>query len=151
MPLRQELALGSDVPVLGFGMEDLDVPLHRVRLRSDLLSGDVMSLQYLVVSLLTSWCASFQLFFPPALLPSQSIKKSEGEIGLSDSFLCGNDDAVPPAGSTEVGVSNGGGELFVDRFFFVKDGVLMRKITPLCASPADDWCVTTQIVVPQPY
>lgn len=42
LPLGQESALGSYVPVLGFGMEDLDVPLHRVRLRSDLLSGDVI-------------------------------------------------------------------------------------------------------------
>lgn len=33
--------MGFEVPVLGFGMEDLDVPLHRVCIRSELLSGDV--------------------------------------------------------------------------------------------------------------
>lgn len=35
--------------------------------------------------------------------------------------------------------------------FYVEDGLLMRKYTPPCASPADDWCVSTQIVVPCPY
>lgn len=34
-------ALGLDLTMLGFGIEDLDVPLRKVRLRSDLLSGDV--------------------------------------------------------------------------------------------------------------
>lgn len=33
--------MGSDVPVLGFCMEDIDVPLHRVCVESDLVSGEV--------------------------------------------------------------------------------------------------------------
>lgn len=35
--------------------------------------------------------------------------------------------------------------------FYLKDGVLMRKYTPPCASPADKWRVSTQVVVPRPY
>lgn len=36
-----ESAVGCDVPVLGFGMEDIGVPLHRVCVESDLVSGVV--------------------------------------------------------------------------------------------------------------
>lgn len=32
-----------------------------------------------------------------------------------------------------------------------KEGLLMRKWTPLTSSVADDWSVVTQIVVPVPY
>lgn len=35
--------------------------------------------------------------------------------------------------------------------YFVRDGLLMRKWTPLSSSAADDWSVVTQIVVPSPY
>lgn len=38
LPLGPGLAVGSNVPVLCFGMEDLDVPLHRVCIRSELLN-----------------------------------------------------------------------------------------------------------------
>lgn len=41
LPLGQSSAVGFKVSVLGFGMEDLEVPLHRVCIRSELLSGDV--------------------------------------------------------------------------------------------------------------
>ena len=37
------------------------------------------------------------------------------------------------------------------RGYFVKNGVLMRKWTPLFASPGDDWSVVTQVVVPSKY
>lgn len=39
--LGEVSAVGIEVPVLGFGMEDLNVPLHRVRIWSELLTGDV--------------------------------------------------------------------------------------------------------------
>lgn len=35
--------------------------------------------------------------------------------------------------------------------YFEKDGLLMRKWTPLTSSVADDWSFVTQIVVPVPY
>lgn len=35
--------------------------------------------------------------------------------------------------------------------FLLKDDVLMRKFTPQCASPVDDWCVSFQIVVARLY
>lgn len=35
--------------------------------------------------------------------------------------------------------------------YFVRDGLLMPKWTPLCSLAADDWSVVTQIVVPGPH
>lgn len=37
----QRSALSSDVPMLGFGMENLNVPLHKVCFRSEFRTGDV--------------------------------------------------------------------------------------------------------------
>lgn len=35
--------------------------------------------------------------------------------------------------------------------YFIRNGLLMRKWSPLTSSAADDWSVVTQIVVPVPY
>lgn len=212
LPLGQLSALGSDVPVVGFGMEDLGVPLHRVHLRSDLLSGEVtvgvrpaFPVQG-VAFLMGNDLAGGKVLVTPGMTPvpvSQSpdelarkfptvfaacavtrsrYKKSEEEVDLSDSFLCVNDDLPPSEGDTEAGVSPELKDLTLSREqlgrsqradvslsslfeaavaaesvdslstgFFVKDGVLMRKFTPPEVSPADDWRVSTQVVVPRPY
>lgn len=41
LPFSDESAVGSDVPVVGFGMKDIGVPLHKIFLESDLVSGEV--------------------------------------------------------------------------------------------------------------
>lgn len=41
LPLSNESAVGSDVPVLGLGMENIGVPLHKILVESDPVSGEV--------------------------------------------------------------------------------------------------------------
>lgn len=42
LPLNADTAVGSKVPVRGFNMEQIEVPLHRVLIQSDLWSGDAI-------------------------------------------------------------------------------------------------------------
>lgn len=41
LPMGQGPALGTEVPVLGFGKDDSNVSLHRVRVWSEILTGEV--------------------------------------------------------------------------------------------------------------
>lgn len=41
LPFSDKAAVGSEVPVLGFGMKDIGVLLHKVCVKSDLVSGEV--------------------------------------------------------------------------------------------------------------
>ena len=41
LPLSDESAMGSDVPVLGFGMESIGLPLHKILVKLDLVSGEI--------------------------------------------------------------------------------------------------------------
>lgn len=41
LAFSKDSSVGSDVPVLGFAMEDIGVPLHRVSVESDLVAGEV--------------------------------------------------------------------------------------------------------------
>ena len=40
MPLSNESTVGSDLPVLGLSMENIGVPLHKILVESDLVSGE---------------------------------------------------------------------------------------------------------------
>uniref|UniRef100_A0A674NL88 Gypsy retrotransposon integrase-like protein 1 n=1 Tax=Takifugu rubripes TaxID=31033 RepID=A0A674NL88_TAKRU len=201
LPLGPGSAVGSDVPVLGFGMEDLNVPLHRVCIRSDLLSGEVtvgvrpafpvQGVAFLVTPEVTpvpitqspdELARKFPTVFAACAVTRSKYRKGEDEIGLSDSFRCGGVDMPQPTSGTEVEVAPNLERLTLSRQqlaecqrvdasltplfervvatgavdtlttgFFLKDGILMRKFTPPCVSPAEDWCVSTQIVVPRPY
>lgn len=41
LPLSDESVVGSDVPVLGLSMENIGVPLHKILVEPDLVSGEV--------------------------------------------------------------------------------------------------------------
>lgn len=41
LPFSNDSAVGSDIPVLGFGMKDIGVPSHKILEESDLVSGEV--------------------------------------------------------------------------------------------------------------
>lgn len=42
MPLNGDTAVGSDVPVRNFCMQDIGVPFHKVMIQSELWSGDAV-------------------------------------------------------------------------------------------------------------
>lgn len=42
LPLNNKTAVGFNVPVRGFNLQDIGVPLHKIALRSDLWSGDAV-------------------------------------------------------------------------------------------------------------
>lgn len=119
-PIGQGSALGSDVPVLGFGMEGLDVLLHKVHLRSDLLSGDVtvgvrpafpvQGIAFLKGNNLSGGkvlvtpdvtpvpvtqspdelASDFPTVFAACAVTRSRYKKDQEDVDLSDSFLNGN-------------------------------------------------------------
>lgn len=41
LPFSDESSVGSDIPVVGFGMKDIGVPLHKIFVESDLVSAEV--------------------------------------------------------------------------------------------------------------
>lgn len=41
LPLGDDSAVGSDVPVLGLSMENIGVPLHKILVESNLVLGEI--------------------------------------------------------------------------------------------------------------
>ncbi|TWW53814.1 NACHT, LRR and PYD domains-containing protein 9A NALP-theta [Takifugu flavidus] len=179
LPLGPGSAVGSDVPVLGFGMEDLNVPLHRVLqgvaflMGNDLAGGKVLvTPEVTPVPIAQSpdeLACKFPTVFAACAVTRSKYRKGEDEIGPSDSFRCGGVDMPQPTSGTEVEVAPNLERLTLSRQqlaecqrvdasltplfervvatgavdtlttgFFLKDGILMRKFTPPCVSPAED-------------
>lgn len=213
LPFSNDSAVGSDIPVLGFGMKDIGVPLHKILEESDLVSGEVaMGVRpgFLIKGvsfLMGNDLARGKVLVTPEVTPipvrqspdelaekfprvfaacavTQSwYKQDKAEVYLSDSFICYPDDNSPfsqeAAECKDVSlcthvfeikhlslncdqlivaqknyatispffeVAVAGDEVkSVSTGYFVGDGLLMPKWTPLCSLAADDWSVVTQL------
>ena len=219
LPFSVNTSMGSDVPVMGFGMENLGVPLHTISLESELVTGCVavgIRPQFPIKGvsmILGNDLAGGKVLVTPDVKPIPMLKcpdefaqkyprvfascavtramsrkaKNDEEIDLSDSFMTEQDGGFVPVVSVsdqkvnethlvEAGrlslsrdqliaeqkndqklsclfndaVSEGEVES-VARGVFLKDGLLMRKWSPLSASVQDDWTIVKQIVVPHRY
>lgn len=121
LPFSDKSAVGSDVPVLGFGMKNTGVPLHRVCVQSDLVSGEVnvgmcpcfpiQGVSFLVGNDLAAGkvlvtpevtpvpvrqfpdelAVKFPKVFTACAVTRSRSKKNVAEIDLSDSFICDPD------------------------------------------------------------
>lgn len=223
LPLNSVTAVGSDVPVRSFNMQDIGVPLHRIMIESDLWSGDAVvgarpGFPISGVSVIMgNDLAGGRVLVTPEVTPvpvvcnrpdelareypnvftscavTRAAAKREKEqdkddINLSESFMCGlNAEPDEPSltvknrGKCDINVPDVSGlslsrqQLIADQKadeslahlfegavtgdvieamstgYVVKDGLLMRKWTPLNVSPVEEWSVVTQIVVPMPY
>ena len=217
LPFSADTSLDADVPVLGFGMENIGVPLHTVNLESELVSGQVtvgIRPQFPVKGvsfLLGNDLAGGKILLTPGMTPvpmqgqdelsqqhpkvfascavtrSMSKQSNDDVVDLSDSFLAERGDDSPcltPAGGgaeqaaivqPEEVVSLSGEQLISDQKkdtdlsdlwdsavsedevdamsvgYFLRDGLLMRKWSPLHASGQDDWSSVKQIVVPHRF
>ena len=219
LPLNAQTAEGSEVPVRGFSMQDIGVPLHKITIQSDLWSGDAVvgvrprfpisgvsvimgndlaGGRVLVTPEVTpvpvlrtdpdELAERFPKVFTSCAVTRAAAKRMQAEcqdVDLSDSFLCVKEQDVPELGESSddaqkrgpdlsassmsreqlitdqradktlahlfEDVSEGGGSVPMSTGYFLQDGLLMRKWTPLHASPEEEWSAVTQIVVPSSY
>uniref|UniRef100_A0A8C5E215 SCAN box domain-containing protein n=1 Tax=Gouania willdenowi TaxID=441366 RepID=A0A8C5E215_GOUWI len=226
LPLDKSTAVGIEVPVRGFSMQDIGVPLHKIMLQSDLWSGyavvgvrpdfpiqgvsvimgnDLAGGRVLVTPEVTpvpvrskgpdELARNYPRVFTSCAVTRAAAKRERAQdkedIDLSESFMhdfktdkvCDAEPIVPTrsTGECESGgpdvsklslsrqqlISDQKADESLARLFevvvsddlresmstgyFLNEGMLMRKWTPLGVSPAEEWSVITQIVVPTPY
>lgn len=220
LTLNDDTAVGSEVPVRGFNMQDIGVPLHRIVIHSDLWSGDAIvgvrpgfpisgvsvimgndlaGGKVLVTPEVTpvpvlrtgpdELAGKFPEVFTSCAVTRAAAKRglvdSTEDIDLSDSFLSFSNIDDMPESNEEQGeskqdipdlgtLSMSREQLIADQKsdktlaylfndvandlsqpmstgYFLRDGLLMRKWTPLSVSPVEEWSVVTQIVVPSSY
>lgn len=88
LQFSDDSAVGSDVPVLDFGMKDIDVPLHMVFVESDLVFGEVaveVRPQFPIKAV--AFLLGNELAEGKVLVTRSMSGKEEKEICLGDSCL----------------------------------------------------------------